>query len=253
MIKNLEFPVLFLEVTPSDNLALYSLMNYADLLLGLYNPMGGMNKVIEAKTNLNRIFSDKYWYSGKLAPSVLLFFLRINKKIKNLRHHYMRFDQHFVRHADKIYKHSKRAIYISLSSKTDSAFATEGFENVTMLMPVSIILDDKDEICEKYDDLAKDRLECITGDSVKPRVILKKKYSRRDFIKDYHSFKVNAYGLADTLMKKAIFKLKMKSKKVDNLFYCLQWSVSGAGVPFSIISGEVASNMVIDYEKNHTL
>ena len=42
------FPVLFLGAKPSDTPALYSLMNYADLVLGTWYPMGGMHKLFEA-------------------------------------------------------------------------------------------------------------------------------------------------------------------------------------------------------------
>ncbi len=44
----LEFPVLFLGAMPKDTPALYSLMNYADMELGTWYPMGGMYKFIEA-------------------------------------------------------------------------------------------------------------------------------------------------------------------------------------------------------------
>jgi phytoene desaturase len=43
----LKFPVLFLGATPENTPALYSLMNYADLVLGTWYPMGGMHKIIE--------------------------------------------------------------------------------------------------------------------------------------------------------------------------------------------------------------
>lgn len=43
----MEFPVLFLGAAPQNTPALYSLMNYADLELGTWYPMGGMGKVIE--------------------------------------------------------------------------------------------------------------------------------------------------------------------------------------------------------------
>jgi phytoene desaturase len=48
----LEFPVLFLGATASDTPALYSLMNYADLVLGTWYPMGGMFKVIEGMADV---------------------------------------------------------------------------------------------------------------------------------------------------------------------------------------------------------
>jgi phytoene desaturase len=44
----LEFPVLFLGALPQNTPALYSMMNYADMSLGTFYPMGGMNKIIEA-------------------------------------------------------------------------------------------------------------------------------------------------------------------------------------------------------------
>lgn len=48
LLQLLEFPVLFLGAKPSKTPALYSLMNYADLGLGTWYPMGGMAKVPEA-------------------------------------------------------------------------------------------------------------------------------------------------------------------------------------------------------------
>ena len=45
LIQLLEFPVLFLGALPQNTPALYSLMNYADLALGTWYPMGGMQKI----------------------------------------------------------------------------------------------------------------------------------------------------------------------------------------------------------------
>lgn len=44
----MEFPVLFLGASPQNTPALYSLMNYADMELGTWYPMGGMGRVVEA-------------------------------------------------------------------------------------------------------------------------------------------------------------------------------------------------------------
>jgi phytoene desaturase len=52
LIQLLEFPVLFLGATASETPALYSLMNYADLVLGTWYPMGGMFRVIEGMADL---------------------------------------------------------------------------------------------------------------------------------------------------------------------------------------------------------
>jgi phytoene desaturase len=45
--KILEFPSYFLGATPDKIPALYSLMNYADLQLGTWYPMGGMHEIIK--------------------------------------------------------------------------------------------------------------------------------------------------------------------------------------------------------------
>lgn len=52
LIQLLEFPVLFLGAKPSRTPAMYSMMNYADIALGTWYPMGGMHKISEAMTQL---------------------------------------------------------------------------------------------------------------------------------------------------------------------------------------------------------
>ncbi len=48
LVSLLEFPVLFLGSTPQNTPGMYSMMNYADLVLGTWYPMGGMHKIVEA-------------------------------------------------------------------------------------------------------------------------------------------------------------------------------------------------------------
>ena len=50
LIQLLEFPVLFLGSKPETTPALYSLMNYAGLVLGTWYPQGGFGKVVEFST-----------------------------------------------------------------------------------------------------------------------------------------------------------------------------------------------------------
>ncbi|PKL81231.1 MAG: phytoene desaturase [Ignavibacteriae bacterium HGW-Ignavibacteriae-4] len=48
----LEFPVLFLGAKPTNTPALYSMMNYADIKLGTWYPMGGMYEIAKAFTSI---------------------------------------------------------------------------------------------------------------------------------------------------------------------------------------------------------
>ena len=88
------------------------------------------------------------------------------------------------------------------------------------------------------------RLEAYVGESIRDSVIVKRSYAHKDFIEDYHSFKGNAYGLANTLRQTAILKPSLKNKKLNNLFHTGQLTVPGPGVPPSLISGEVVANEV---------
>jgi phytoene desaturase len=67
IIRLLEFPVLFLGAMPEDTPALYSLMNYADIELGTWYPMGGMYKIIEAMVQVAQKQGVKFRYHNEAA------------------------------------------------------------------------------------------------------------------------------------------------------------------------------------------
>ena len=114
-----------------------------------------------------------------------------------------------------------------------------------ILIPLAPGLEDSEEQREKYYHLVMDRLEKITGQSIREHVILKRSYAMEDFEKDYYSYKGNAYGLANTLLQTAFLKPRLKSTKVQNLYYTGQLTVPGPGVPPSLISGQVVAKEVV--------
>jgi phytoene desaturase len=129
--------------------------------------------------------------------------------------------------------------------------APEGSENLLILIPVAPGLEDTNTIREKYFDIVIKRLESILGESVAEHVIFKRSYAHRDFQSDYHAFKGNAYGLANTLMQTANLKPSMINKKIDNLVYTGQLTVPGPGVPPSLISGQVAAKLIVNKDKTN--
>jgi phytoene desaturase len=193
-------------------------------------------------------YSEAYWQKRVMAPSSLIYYLGINKKIEGLQHHNLFFDADFSQHATEIYDEpkwpEKPLFYVSATSKTDTTVAPEGCENLFLLMPVAPDLSDDESTREKYFDLMIDRLEQRTGQNIKEHVVVKRSYAHSNFIEDYHSFKGNAYGLANTLMQTAILKPALKNKKLKNMFYTGQLTVPGPGVPPSLISGQVVAGEV---------
>ena len=137
---------------------------------------------------------------------------------------------------------------MSVTSVTDATSAPEGHENMFLLMPVATgLAGDTEEIREKYLDQMLTRIEKRLGQSVKDAIVYKRSFAQSDFMVDYHAFKGNAYGLANTLLQTAILKPSCRSKKVKNLFYTGQLTVPGPGVPPSLISGEVVAGQVVKH------
>ncbi len=304
LIELLEFPVLFLGATPAKTPAMYSLMNYADMALGTWYPMGGMYKIVEAMVSLaeelgvvlqlnqevkqistsnglatkvitqdaeypvdavvggadyhhldqqvltpdQRNYDAAYWDKRVMAPSSLLFYLGVKKRLKNLQHHNLFFDEDFTQHAIDIYEQprwpEKPLFYVCAPSITDPSVAPEGYENLFVLIPLAPDLEDTEALRERYYQVVMERLERLTGQEIRSQVVYKRSYAHRDFVQDYHAFKGNAYGLANTLFQTAFLKPKLRSKKVTNLFFTGQLTTPGPGVPPSLISGQVVAREV---------
>jgi len=200
----------------------------------------------------HRVYSPEYWSNREMAPSCLIFYVGLNKKLKNVLHHSLFFDVPFQAHADEIYK-SRRwpthpLFYVSITSITDAHSAPTGCENLFFLVPLSAgLTGDTEEVREEYFNILIRRFEERTGEKLTDAIIFKKSFAVSDFVEQYNSFKGNAYGLANTLKQTAILKPSCRSRKVKNLFFTGQLTVPGPGVPPSLISGEVVAKQVVKH------
>ena len=221
--------------------------NYSfDVLIGAGDYHHIETKLLEKRY---QSYSAKYWDSRVLAPSSLLYYLGLNKKLKGVTHHSLFFDSDFSVHGSEIYSNpmwpSNPLFYASVPSVTDATVAPVGCENLFLLIPIAAGLEgDTADVREKYFNLIIERLEKKWGQTITDAIVYKRSYAVADFKNDYHSFKGNAYGLANTLLQTAFLKPSCKSKKVKNLYYTGQLTVPGPGVPPSLISGEVVANLI---------
>jgi len=309
LVMLMEFPVLFLGAMPEHIPALYSLMNYADVKLGTWYPMGGMHLIGKSMHNLacslgvtfhfntpatqikvenkkacgvtamhlgkemyfeadvvvggadyhfvetqllaseHRSYTESYWNSRVMAPSSLLYYVGLNKKLHGINHHSLFFDVDFEVHGKEIYENpswpSNPLFYVSASSVTDPSVAPANCENLFFLIPVAAgLTGETEEIKEHFFKNIVARLEKRIGQSISDAIVFKRAFAIQDFKEDYNAFKGNAYGLANTLMQTSILKPALKSKKISNLFYTGQLTVPGPGVPPSLISGEVVAKEI---------
>lgn len=195
-----------------------------------------------------RGYSEKYWDRKIFAPSSLLFYVGFDKKIENVSHHTLFFDTDFDVHAKDIYDNpkwpEKPLFYASFPSKTDETVAPEGTEAGIFLIPIAPGIEDTPQIREKYFKSIIERFEQLTNQNVSKNIIFKESFCVNDFVNDYNSYKGNAYGLANILTQTAFLRPKIISKKVKNLFFTGQLTVPGPGVPPSIISGKIVSDLI---------
>lgn len=198
-----------------------------------------------------RSYSEAYWDKKVFAPSSLLFYIGIDKKVKNVSHHTLFFDVDFDAHASEIYDNAKwpdePLFYANFPSISDPDMAPKGKEACFILIPIAPGLEDTESLRKKYFDIVLTRLEKLTDQQLSSSILFKESFSVNDFISVYNSYKGNAYGMANTLFQTAFLRPKLKSKKVENLFFSGQLTVPGPGVPPALISGKLVSGLI---EKN---
>ena len=195
-----------------------------------------------------RGYTDAYWDKKVFAPSSLLFFIGLDKKVKNVSHHTLFFDVDFDAHARSIYDTPEwpkdPLFYGNFPSITDSSMAPEGKEACFLLIPIGPGIEDTEEMRDKYFNMVIERLEHLTKQSIKDAILFKESFCVNDFVSEYNSYKGNAYGMANTLLQTAFLRPKLKSKKVENLFFTGQLTVPGPGVPPALISGKLVASLV---------
>ena len=195
-----------------------------------------------------RQYSESYWDKKTFAPSSLLFYVGFDKKLKNIHHHNLFFDVDFDAHAKEIYDEPKwpeePLFYANFTSVTDPASAPENCENGFFLVPIAPGLEDNEELRESYFEKIMDRFEKLTHQKVRENILFKESFCVNDFIKEYNSYKGNAYGMANTLLQTAFLRPKLKSSKAEGLFFTGQLTVPGPGVPPSLISGKLVSGLI---------
>ena len=195
-----------------------------------------------------RQYSEAYWDKKVFAPSSLLFYIGLDKKIENAEHHNLFFDANFETHAEEIYDNpkwpSRPLFYVNIPSKTDPSMAPKGCDALFILIPIATGIEDTAELRNHYLENILKRFEEKTEQSIQNNIIFKESFCVKDFKSEYNSYKGNAYGMAMTLFQTAFLRPKLKSRKVKNLYFAGQLTVPGPGVPPSLISGKLAAELI---------
>jgi len=197
---------------------------------------------------------EDYWDSKTYAPSAFLMYLGVDDELENLEHHSLVLPEDWNEHFDKIFDHpdipENPAYYICNPSETDDSVAPEGKSAIFILVPIAAELELDEEKREKFRELVLDDLEENTDIEIRDKIEYEKIFAGEEFKEKYNSYNGTALGIAHTLRQTSVFRPKQRSKKMKGLYYTGQYTNPGIGMPMCLISGEHASEKVVeDLEK----
>lgn len=216
-----------------------------------------------------QMYKPEYWDRALVSPSCLLFFVGLKTKFKSQEHHVLFFDGPLFKQMDLIYpaaneikapntirdfkKLGNPLFYLNIASKTHNSYAPSTSESVFILIPMP-----HNKVSDKLEDWlfksvmkrVESRLGIVHNMGKKDATIFnyidtKTTYKYQNFIDDYNSLKGNAFGVSNSLLQTAFMRPRMQSLYVENLTYAGQSTVPGGGIPPCILSGYVASNILV--------
>jgi len=194
-------------------------------------------------------YPQKYWAKKTLSPGAFIIYLGINKKLNNVEHHNLFFDQSWETHFKTVFDAQtwpeKPSYYVHMPSKTDPQVAPAGGEALMFLVPVAPGLSSDTAQKESFAEKIISHFEKIIGEKIRPHIVFKKIYSHENFIDQYSAHMGAAFGLAHTLSQTAVFRPKNKSQKIQNLYYVGQYTNPGVGVPICLLSAQITRNLII--------
>ena len=195
-----------------------------------------------------RSYSKSYWKRRLLAPSALIIYLGLNKKIPGLEHHNLFLSESWKRHFQTIFDTpswpENPSYYIGCPSKTDPSLAPQDGENLFILVPVAPVLDDNDHKREQFADAILSHIEKLLEIKITDAIVVKRIISPRDFHGSHKLYKGTAMGLAHTLFQSALFRPSHRSKKVSNLYFSSHYTHPGIGMPMVIISSHIIADII---------
>ncbi len=187
-----------------------------------------------------RNYPEKYWKEDRKLPSVLIYYLGIDKKLPNLKP-----VNTFLGNRDSNTLTAGVPVYVISPSKLDTSFAPEGEESLVIRVVIPKGIEDTGKMREHYYEQTLKYIEQITGEDLLDHVIYKKSYAKTDFEEDYNTYKGKAFGWLNTLYFFRNPNLKIRNKHLPNLFYAEHPVWLGASIPSALISGKIIANEIL--------
>ncbi|MCX7956235.1 MAG: phytoene desaturase family protein [Patescibacteria group bacterium] len=199
-------------------------------------------------------YNKKYWQKKIFSPSAFLIYFGIKDNLIKSQHHNLFFTDNWENHFKNVY--NKKSIpknpsfYWHIPSKTDYSLAPKNHHSVMILvpMPPGLFLNKKN-VEKFYKKIVKKFAQLNNIENIEKKIVIKKIFQAKDFLKDYNSTLGSAFGIAHTFFQTAIFRPKNFSSKIKNLFYVGHHTNPGVGMPPVLISSQIVFNLIKDYDE----
>ena len=196
-----------------------------------------------------RRYDETYWSRQVMSPSCVLFYLGFkNERLTGLQHHTFFFDENLDDHLRAVFVDHKPSdtptFYVTAPAQTEGDDVES--ETLFVLVPISYRLNgtDTEQVRTRILNIILARLaKQVTTQSGRPlreAMTYAQSYGTSDFEKDFHAFRGNAFGLANTLSQSLVLKPSIDSI-APNMVFAGHMTNPGPGVPPSMVSGIVAA------------
>ncbi len=190
------------------------------------------------------------------APSGFVIYAWLSKKLKNIKHHSLRFWKDWSTNFWHIFDTKtippNPSRYICCPSQTDPSVAPEGKENIFILVPFPPGLFLTEEEKADYRLLVWKNIEETLGEEILPYIEQERLFGNKEFLERYNSYWGTALWIAHTLFQSALWRPKHHSSKVEWLYYCWSYTNPGIGMPMCLISGVLCGEKIMEDEEKNT-
>lgn len=202
--------------------------------------------------------SERYWRKAVLAPSAHILYLGVQGRCESLAHHNFIFARDWNRHFHTIFHDPSwpedPCLYVSAPSRTDASVAPPDCENLFVLVPIAPGFERPAEEQKVFEERILSLIEeQMHVPNLRERLVVRERFTVRDFRERYHSVRGTALGLAHTLRQTSLLRPSNRHPAWKNFFYVGAGTVPGIGMPICLISAELACKRIIGNSSHQAL
>ncbi len=206
----------------------------------------------------SKIFKRKKYSEEKLqqmkwSMAPLTIYLGVKGKIENIHHHNYFLGTNFKEYANGIFQNNvsieKPYYYVNAISKYNPESAPEGCESLFILCPVPDLRykpdwSDSEQIVNNIIDDLSQRINF----DIRSRIVSQTVLTPVEWQNMFNLYKGSGLGLGHDLNQMGGFRPKNFDEQYKNVFYVGSSTVPGTGLPMAVISSQLVTQRIIQYD-----